>query len=163
VHVIGETCCPPSAPELNGKVRFWPACVTNGLNRDLACAAESLGRPGPIAVVLADLPSLLPESLTEALARASEHSSATVSDHHEIGTTMLFAQNKAIFQPSFGHGSHKRHVVQGSIALARVSPRLKLDVDTQRDLALATRLGVGQYTLDALSKIPSLRPSELSG
>ena len=163
VHVIGETSCPPNAPEINSKVSLWYARETSGLNRDLACAADSLARPGPIAVVLADLPSLRPESLTEALARASEHNSATVSDHHEIGTTMLFAQHKAAFRPSFGHGSHKRHVVQGSIALARVSPRLKLDVDTQEDLAMAAKLGVGRYTLDALSKIPSLRPSKLSG
>jgi 2-phospho-L-lactate guanylyltransferase len=163
VHVVGEDSCLPRAVELNNKVHLWPVRVRDGLNSDLASAADSLGRTGPIAVLLADLPSLSPESLTEALSRAAQHSLATVSDRHEIGTTMLFARHKAAFKPSFGAGSHKRHVLQGAVTLADVSPRLKLDVDTQQDLAMAAGLGVGPYTRDALSRMSKLRSAELSG
>lgn len=100
-------------------------------------------RPG-WAALLGDLPALRGEDLREALARCSAEPAAVVPDAEGTGTVLL-TSTVAPPAPRFGPGSAARHAEDATL-LELDLPRLRQDVDTVADLALALALGVGPAT-----------------
>ena len=111
-----------------------------------------------MTVVLAcvgDLPALRPDSVRAVLEAARPHPRAFLSDASRIGTTMLIARQVEL-DPHFGGHSARAHEASGAV---RLSPPLlpslpdaRTDVDTENDLAMADRLGVGQATAEVLRR-----------
>lgn len=131
-----------------------------GLNPAIAEVERDVS--GPIAVVLGDLPALRPEDVDDALGRAAGLRRAVVADAAGTGTTLLAAADGRLL-PAFGARSLSRHRALGSTVLAG-SPRLRADVDTERDLDRAESLGLGIHTAELLSLTPivTLRPAPMA-
>ena len=122
------------------------------LNRALGRGAEAIRRRYPhlgIAALCADLPALVAEDLTRAL--AGVHGRAFVADAAGTGTTLLAATAGVDLGPAFGEGSARRHELSGALPLADPLPTLRLDVDTAEDLRHAVAAGVGVSTQRALT------------
>ena len=121
------------------------------LNESLVEAAAELSRREPglggTVALCADLPSLRPAELTEALGVAGTHDGAFVADAAGSGTTMVSARSLHAFRPGFGIGSRHTHLGLGLHEINEVAvPTLRRDVDTPEDLAVALTLGVGERT-----------------
>lgn len=110
---------------------------------------------GPVAVLLGDLPALLPSELSAALAAAEGHDRALVADADTEGTTLVTALRGALHSPAFGTGSRAAHLAAGYRELdVPAASGLRRDVDTAEQLAaLAGRLG--PRTAAALSVLKS--------
>jgi 2-phospho-L-lactate guanylyltransferase len=126
-----------------------PGGLRDAVERGLRAA-----RPGPVAVLLADLPCLRPDDLATALdgaARllASGAPSVLVPDAEGSGTVLLAAAAANDLRHAFGAGSARRHRDLGAVDLD-APPRLRRDVDTRDDLVHAERLGVGPRTARTL-------------
>ena len=71
-----------------------------------------------------------------------------VPDRHGTGTNALILTPPEVIVPSFGPGSHERHVRAAQAAGAQLSvdevPSLVLDVDTADDLE-ALRIALGDW------------------
>lgn len=111
--------------------------------------------PGPVAVLLADLPSLRPEDLEEALdavGRALDGGAGWVfvPDAEGTGTVLLASDGAAGLAPAFGPGSASAHQGLGASRLDLDLPRLRRDVDTAATLEQALALGVGSRTRRSL-------------
>jgi 2-phospho-L-lactate guanylyltransferase len=109
--------------------------------------------PGPVAVLLADLPALRPQDLTQALEAAQTalathpaSSMAAVPDAQGSGTVLLAARAGADLDPAFGPDSFGEHLHRGAVRLELDLPRLRQDVDTVEDLTTALALGCGPRT-----------------
>ncbi len=102
---------------------------------------EHAGADG-VAVLLSDLPALRADDLSAALAEAARHERAVVADADGSGTTTLTALAGVQLHPSFGAGSHARHVRGGAVDVGRSLTSLRRDVDTAADLADACTLGL---------------------
>lgn len=98
---------------------------------------------GPVAVLLGDLPALLPAELSAALAAAESHDRAMVADADSEGTTLITALRGASHSPVFGLGSRAAHLAAGYIELdVPAASGLRRDVDTAEQLAeLGARVG----------------------
>jgi 2-phospho-L-lactate guanylyltransferase len=131
-----------------------PDLPSSGLNPALAYAAERAQRDDDATTVLAmsaDVPALLPEDLDRAwsLRRGSRW---FVPDSHGNGTTLLAAHPGQQLAPAFGPGSRAAHVRSGAYELIDAGlERLRRDVDTEEDLDVARRLGVGPHTTAVLA------------
>jgi 2-phospho-L-lactate guanylyltransferase len=122
------------------------------LNRALYHASLRVRLVDPdlaVAAMCADLPSLLTEDLTDALA-AGLTSRWFVADAAGTGTTMLAAGPGIDLDPHFGAGSARRHEESGATPVRAELSSLRRDVDTEDDLAAARELGVGEHTARAL-------------
>jgi len=109
------------------------AAIRDGL------AALGPGSTGPVAVLPADLPSLTPGGLTDALTLAAEHQRSVVPDRVCTGTTLLTARTPDLLQPRYGDGSFRHHVAGGAVPLD--IPRrsgLRRDVDRVDNLRSVT-------------------------
>jgi len=106
--------------------------------------------PGPVAVLLADLPALRPGDLSAALTACARHASAYVPDAEGSGTVLLAALDAARLSPAFGAGSAARHDLVAT-RLELDLPRLRRDVDLQSGLRAAVSLGVGRRTAAVLA------------
>jgi 2-phospho-L-lactate/phosphoenolpyruvate guanylyltransferase len=113
-------------------------------------------RPGPVAVLLPDVPAARSEDIGQALQAAAAalaaHPSApmaVVPDTDRTGSVLLAARGAEGLDPAFGPGSAAEHVRRGAIRLDLDLPRLRRDVDTPADLAAALALGVGRRTIRA--------------
>ncbi|MEP6814327.1 MAG: 2-phospho-L-lactate guanylyltransferase [Marmoricola sp.] len=147
VYVVTEE------PDLAASVRdlgctVLPDTGSGDLNRALRAAVVWLAvrsRAGqPVCAMLGDLPCLVAEDLTDAL--ASIGGSGFVADAAGIGTTLLAVADPAMFDPRFGLGSRAAHQAAGIPQVSLGVPTLRLDVDTAEDLAAALDLGVGAHT-----------------
>ncbi len=122
---------------------------TAGLNEAIHDGLAGMGRdrPGPVAVLPGDLPSLMPNELGDALAAAHQHPFAVVADRQGTGTTLLTASTPAQLRPQYGRHSLRRHVALGAVLLDRpIASGLRRDVDRVDDL-----LGItGRRTLAVL-------------
>lgn len=98
---------------------------------------------GPVAVMLGDLPALLPGELDDALERAEAHERAMVADADAEGTTLITALRGELHSPAFGTGSRAAHLAAGYVELDMpVGSGLRRDVDTAEQLAdLGARVG----------------------
>lgn len=123
-----------------------------GLNPALEHGVALLRRAGPglgVATLSADLPSLRPAHLADALAGTVER--GFVADASGQGTTLLAAAPGVDLRPAYGPGSAARHRDSGARRLAGAAG-LRLDVDTPEDLAAAVALGVGRSTAAVLAE-----------
>lgn len=142
-----------------------PAPVGTGsspssLNLALAEADRVLRSEG-VDVVLAcvgDLPALRTSSVTKVIAGSRAWPRAYLSDHDDLGSTMLIARGVPLnplygTEISAGHpvGSSERHRGSGAVALPLGDlPDARRDVDTAADLAAAVGMGVGPATAQLL-------------
>lgn len=99
--------------------------------------------------MVADLPSLRPEELAEALDEARRHDAAYVADAEGSGTTVLTARRACDLLPSFGPDSAARHGALGAVPVAAAVATLRRDVDTLADIRVALAMGVGRRTRGA--------------
>jgi 2-phospho-L-lactate guanylyltransferase len=131
------------------------AAVTAGIDSARSVephpGGEEIPVPTPVAALLGDLPCLTTNDIDDALTRASGHPLAVVPDAEGSGTTLITAAAGVPLVPRFGAGSAARHAAAGH-AVLDVAPEstLRLDVDTEADLAVAIARGVGRRTCDAL-------------
>ncbi len=98
---------------------------------------------GPVAVLLGDVPALLPSELAAALESAESHPLAFVPDADDTGTVLITALTARDHAPAFGVDSRAAHLVAGYIELAiPVDSGLRRDVDTAAQLsAILARVG----------------------
>lgn len=116
-----------------------------------AIAAGLATVPGPVAVLLGDLPSLAAGELADALALAERHPLSFVPDAEGSGTSMVAMLGRRA-ETAFGVDSRAAHAALGYIELALpVTSGLRRDVDTlEQLLALPVqRLGPRTATLVA--------------
>lgn len=130
-----------------------PDATTDDLNESLSQAAAEARRRWPeqgLAALCADLPSLDPAELGQALEVAAGFPAAFVADADGEGTTMVAAASRELFLPRFGPGSREAHVREGAHEIVEVDvPTVRRDVDTPADLTAALALGVGVHTAGA--------------
>jgi 2-phospho-L-lactate guanylyltransferase len=117
------------------------------VGRDAALLADP---EAGVAVLLGDVPALRPDDLAVALEAASAHPLAVVPDAQGTGTVLLTARPGGRLRPAFGAGSAARHEAAGHRRLDLDLPRLRTDVDDDRGLTAALRLGVGPATTAVL-------------
>lgn len=126
-----------------------PDGVADDLNESLRLAAAEAQRRWPEArpvAVCADLPSLHPADLDEALEVAEAATAPSfVADGDGVGTT-LYTAAFADFDPRFGSGSRQAHLTAGAHEIDGPLPSLRRDVDDQDGLAAAVELGLGAHT-----------------
>lgn len=96
-----------------------------------------------VLLVPGDCPLLDPDELDSLAGRRTRAGSVlVVPDRHGTGTNALLITPPDAFTPSFGEGSHDRHLEQaraaGLTAESVSLPSLALDVDTPEDLAVLT-------------------------
>ncbi|GAA0534268.1 2-phospho-L-lactate guanylyltransferase [Saccharopolyspora subtropica] len=122
-----------------------------GLNAALRHADALLRRRGVrVGALQADLPALRPGELGAAVSAAGP-SRAFCADRHGTGTTLLLAEPGRPLDPRFGPGSAAAHTASGARPLPGRWDSLRCDVDTEADLAAATRLGLGPRTAERIA------------
>lgn len=103
--------------------------------RGIAAAAHPHDR---VLLAPGDCPLVTVEDLDELLT-TPQPSVVVVPDRHGTGTNALLLDPPDAIEPSFGEGSHQRHLAVASAlgvdAETRVVPSLALDIDTADDLA----------------------------
>jgi 2-phospho-L-lactate guanylyltransferase (CobY/MobA/RfbA family) len=111
-----------------------------------AVAAALLGVEGPVVVVNADVPCVVPADV-RLLAEAAPALVAA-----DDGTTNALSLTSAdLFEPLYGPGSAERfHARCGAVSMAL--PNLADDVDTMDDL-IRLQLRVGPHTLAAFAQL----------
>jgi 2-phospho-L-lactate guanylyltransferase len=112
---------------------------------------------GAVAVLLADLPALVPGELAQGLDAAAAAlgdgaRSVVVPDAEGTGTVLLAAADRHDLRPAFGAGSASAHERGGAVRLDLDLPRLRRDVDTPDALSQALLLGVGPRTAATLAR-----------
>ena len=123
-----------------------------GLNAAVAAGIARADPRAPVAALLGDLPSLVPDDVDLALERAQEHPLAFVPDAAGLGTTLITARAGDRLTPRYGEGSAARHRAAGHHELdLPAASGLRLDVDSEADLARAVAHGVGPATRSALA------------
>lgn len=136
---------------LNAAVGAGLAWAGADADADSAAAAEAA--PGPVAVMLGDLPTLVADDLDGALEAARGHPLALVHDAEGSGTTLITATEGALV-PHFGGGSAERHRAAGHVDLVlKPESTLRHDVDTEADLQAAVAVGVGPHTAEVLRRL----------
>ena len=113
-----------------------------------------------VAALVSDLPCLHARSVADALLIADDWPRSAVVDHNGTGTTMLTGRPGVDLDPRFGPGSAHAHLQTGAVPIT-ADDRIRCDVDTPADLALALLLGVGPATDAALRRIH--RPGDGDG
>lgn len=133
-----------------------PDGVSGDLNASLRQAAAEARRRWPKLVpvaLCADLPSLRPTDLDEALGqaldraldRAGRDTASFVADAAGVGTTLYTAPYDG-FDPRFGERSREAHLEAGAVELSGDLASLRRDVDDLADLRGAWALGLGPRT-----------------
>jgi 2-phospho-L-lactate guanylyltransferase len=118
---------------------------------DAALRAATGAASGPVCVVMADLPCLRPELLSELWQRTAGLDGWVVGDADGTGTAILGASGFPGLRSSYGPGSRLRHALHCVDLTDDVAPALRCDVDTLEDLHRAVALGVGGHTAEVLS------------
>lgn len=162
---LGAAVVPDPRLGLNAAVAVGIAAAAGAARaaqaaQGLSLQNDSAGSGAAIAVLLGDLPTLLPEDLVAALSAAAGFERAVVPDADGTGTVLLTARRGAL-EPAFGAGSAERHVRAGHARLDLDLPRLRTDVDDDLSLTRARALGLGPATsacLAALADSPATLP-----
>jgi 2-phospho-L-lactate guanylyltransferase len=97
------------------------------------------GRSSELAVLLADLPFLTAEALTEALSRGARGRVVAAPAGSDEGTNLLLRRPPAVIPAKFGRSSFARHrsaAYRAGVTFEEVRlPELTFDLDTPADLA----------------------------
>ena len=139
-----------------------PDGTSDDLNGTLRLAAAEARRRWPElvpAVLLGDVPALMPEELDEALGSVADGESAYVVDADGSGTTLYTATYDA-FEPRFGAGSAAAHSVSAR-PIAGDLLGLRRDVDDLAGLRAAWELGVGPRTRRRAAPLVGDGPSDV--
>ncbi|WP_460391907.1 2-phospho-L-lactate guanylyltransferase [Actinophytocola sediminis] len=123
----------------------------NGALQHGADLARASDRHGVVGALQADLPALRSSELASAIAEADGRR-AFCADRQGTGTTLLLSSPGGRLDPRFGHGSAAAHLASGAVAIRAGLATLRCDVDTARDLAVATTLGLGRRTGQVLTQ-----------
>jgi 2-phospho-L-lactate guanylyltransferase len=127
---------------------------TRDLNAAIMDGLAQADITGPVAVVPADLPSLTPAELTEALTTAAGHPAGVVADRAGTGTTLLTARAPVHLRPRYGEGSFRRHVAAGAVPLPiPAGSGLRRDVELAADLPTVTGSAT-RTLLDEFGRVP---------
>ncbi|WP_114424325.1 NTP transferase domain-containing protein [Nocardioides houyundeii] len=117
-----------------------PEVGVSGLNAaaDLGRRAALDSRPhAPVGILVADLPLLRSADLDLAVAEFRSHGEPMrVSDHHDVGTTLLVQGPRDWPGIGFGGRSAELHLRLGYRPWAAAPDGLRRDLDTLDDLAL---------------------------
>jgi 2-phospho-L-lactate guanylyltransferase len=138
-----------------------PDGVATDLNGTLRQSAAEARRRWPHltpVALTADLPSVRPVDLDEALAGLAVGEAAYVADADGLGTTLYTATYDA-FDPRFGPGSALAHDAIGARAITAALPRLRCDVDDLAGMEAALALGVGPRTAERAAFLVESGPS----
>jgi 2-phospho-L-lactate guanylyltransferase len=128
-------------------LRFVPEEEPRGLNAAIALGADAAGERMPRAALLGDLPSLRPDDLADALARAGRVDRGVVADAEGSGSTLVTAREGVPWRAEFGPDSHARHIALGCVGLdVSDGSTLRRDVDTAEQLGEAAARGLGRRT-----------------
>lgn len=143
------------------RVEVVPEPEIPGLNSALAHGAALLRDRGAQTVLasVGDLPALKATTVREVLTAAEPFPRAFVADTAGIGTTMLIARGTPLL-PIFEGNSAAAHAASGAYALSPhevAAPDARTDVDTEADLEVALRLGVGRNTAEVLERAGRIR------
>lgn len=138
----------------------------SGLNAALGHGAALLQERGATVVVacVGDLPALRAASVRRVLEAAQPYPRSFLADASGSGTTMLVARNTDL-APQFGGSSAATHLSSGAHPL--IGPALgtvadaRTDVDTEADLVVASRIGLGPATRAVLARSGWQPPSPL--
>ncbi|MCJ0904880.1 2-phospho-L-lactate guanylyltransferase [Rhodococcus sp. ARC_M6] len=154
VHVYAD---PMSSDRSEVSGTSQPSGKESSLNSALSAAASHIraesGRVD-LVVLQADLPSLQPGELFEALTDARTGGRSIVVDHHGTGTAALFSCDPDLpLDPRFGPESARGHTDSGARRLIGDWPGLRTDVDTGTDLETVRALGVGPATRASLKRL----------
>jgi 2-phospho-L-lactate/phosphoenolpyruvate guanylyltransferase len=147
-QLIVVTSDEPTATFVRGQGGVVLPDPGDGLNSAIRSGVWYAGRvlgPGPVAVLLGDVPALRPEDLNVALSACAGHQRALVPDASGTGTVLLTARSWDDLNPRFGPGSaleHSRDCVRLDLDL----PALRTDVDDDQALRRAVTIGVGRHT-----------------
>lgn len=152
--VVVVSSDPPSRQVLAADGATLETDPGQGLNRaavaGLAAARDAHPNAG-VVVMLADLPCVTAADVSEVLVAAGQHSRSFVRDAEGTGTTLIAVAPGVLAEPLFGPGSAARHAAAGFVELALPGDaRIRLDVDTPADLAIAVMVGVGPHTRTVL-------------
>jgi 2-phospho-L-lactate guanylyltransferase len=133
-----------TADELAGmpRTRVVREPAPRGLRAAIAAALATVPRGAPRAVLLGDIPGLVPADLARVLAEAARHPRCFVADAAGTGTTLVTAAAGIAWRSAFGRASASRHRALGLHRLA-VAARssLRHDVDTPAQLARVSARG----------------------
>ena len=145
-------------------VELLPAVESRLVSSVVTAAHYELNdrRPMPTAVLMADLPSLMPAELGSALRRVLEVSWSVYAEDLLAGGTTFFASRRDAFVPCLGARSGAENAAAGSMRIGQDLPGLRCDVDTLEDLKMAKYLGVGVRTSQVLARHPRLRSLRLA-
>lgn len=145
------------------RVEVLPEAGPGGMNQALGQGFDRLRASGFVSVLacVGDLPALRAESVRKVLASSTVTARSFVPDVTGVGTTMLITHG-AELDPRFQGRSAAAHHHSGA---RRLGPEeigapvadARRDVDTEADLADATRLGLGAST-SALIDPATARP-----
>lgn len=125
------------------RVRVVGEPAPRGLRLAIASALATIPPGVRRAVLLGDVPRLVPADLARALAQATRHPRAFVADAAGTGTTLVTAAPGVRWRSAFGRASASRHRALGLVRLpVPLRSTLRHDVDTPAQLAKAlTRRG----------------------
>ena len=126
----------------------------HGLNQaalaGMAAARDAHPNTG-VVVMLADLPCVTAHEVSAVFAAATGRSRSFLRDAEGTGTTLIAVAPGVVAEPLFGPMSAARHAAAGFVELTLpADARIRLDVDTPEDLAVAVMVGVGPHTRAAL-------------
>jgi len=154
---VGLVVCVTDDPAVAAEARRVGAATVSaggpGLAVAISAGLASLA-PGPVAVLVADLPCLTPGDLGAALRAAGEvDAPALVTDAEGSGSVLLAARAGRL-PHRFGAGSAQAHEAAGARRVLLPLPTLRRDVDTLDALSEALEMGVGARTREALVCVP---------
>jgi len=120
------------------RVRVVRELAPRGLRLAIATGLATVPAGVPRAVLLGDLPGLIPADLAGVLAEATRYPRTFVADAAGTGTTLVTAAAGVAWRSAFGRASASRHRALGLRRLAvPLRSSLRHDVDTPRQLARA--------------------------
>lgn len=144
-EVVVVTADATTAADLEGmpRVRVVSEPAPRGLRPAIASALATIPPGVRRAVLLGDVPRLVPADLARALTQATRHLRAFVADAAGTGTTLVTAAPGVRWRSAFGRASASRHRALGLHQIpAPLRSSLRHDVDTPAQLARAlTRRG----------------------
>lgn len=144
-EVVVVTADATTAADLAGmpRVRVVGEPAARGLRLAIASALATIPPGVRRAVLLGDVPRLVPADLARALIQATRHPRAFVADAAGTGTTLVTAAPGLRWRSAFGRASASRHRALGLVRLpVPLCSTLRHDVDTPAQLAKAlTRRG----------------------
>jgi 2-phospho-L-lactate guanylyltransferase len=121
--------------------------AARGIASAIAVGLHHVPGDGDRAVLLGDLPGLLPEDLDVALDLAADVDRAFVRDAEGTGTTLVTARSGIPFAEHFGLGSAEAHRAAGFVDLdIPARSTLRYDVDDAAQLEALALRGLGTRT-----------------